>query len=133
MGDRRQGSSNRVIVLLELFAGLLPLATAAKELSIPIQASFAAEVSEDALTVTRVTHPSTIQLGGVQDISKETVKNIVQEHGEALYLMAGCLPRVDLSYPKTHVHETSGSSGKPGSELLGHFRRVLGLVTTGSR
>ena len=82
MGDSCQGSSNRAIVLIELFAGLLPLATAAKELGITIKASYSAEVSEDALTVARSAHSATVQLGDVQSITREVVQDLSRNMGK---------------------------------------------------
>ena len=64
-------------MLIELFAGLLPLATAASELNVPILASYSSEVSEDALTISRVTHTDTIELGDVCGITNEDIQNIV--------------------------------------------------------
>ena len=128
MGDSCQGSSNRAIVLIELFAGLLPLATAAKELGITIKASYSAEVSEDALTVARSAHSATVQLGDVQSITREVVQDIVQEHGEALYLLSGSLPSVDSPHPKTHVTETSGAGDFVDLNLLSAFKHVWGFL-----
>ena len=68
------------IVFIELFAGLLPLATAAGELGVPFRASYASGVSEDALTVSRAMHSGTIELGDVQNITQANIQDIVHEH-----------------------------------------------------
>ena len=127
MQDPCQGSCNRAIVLIELFAGLLPLATAAKELGITIKASYSAEVSEDALTVARSAHSATVQLGDVQSITREVVQDIVQEQGEALYLLSGSLPTADAPHPMTHVTETSGTGYSVDSSLSA-YKLVWGFL-----
>ena len=77
--------------MIELFAGLLPFATAAAELSVALKASYSFETDSDSLVVTRVAHPCTIELGDVQVFPRAGMQDLVQEHGRALYLLTGSL------------------------------------------
>ena len=104
--------------MIELFAGLLPFATAAAELNVALKASYSFETDSDALVVTRVAHPCTIELGDVQVFPRACMQDIVQEHGRALYLLTGSLSCA-------HVPPSGGRSG--AEDLRGpldNFKRL---------
>ena len=81
----------------------------------------------DALTVARSAHSAAVQLGTCRALQGGS-PGLVQEHGEALYLLSGSLLSVDSPHPKTHVTETSGAGDFVDLNLLSAFKHVWGFL-----
>ena len=128
MGDSCQGSSNRAIVLIELFAGLLPLATAAKELGITIKASYSAEVSEDALTVARSAHSATVQLGDVQSITREVVQDLSRNMGKRFTFCQVAFFLWTPPTPRPMSQRPLGAGVLVNLNILSAFKHVWGFL-----
>ncbi len=114
---------SRPLVLVELFAGLLPLACAAEKLGLQVAAAFYSEVDADALLVAATSVPEATCLGPVESIVSEVVKDIVTAHPDAVICIGAGPPCTDTTLLK---HRRSGSAGAQ-SALRCEYARVFQL------
>ena len=80
------------LVLVELFAGLLPLSLAAERLNLRIVAVYASEVCEGALLVAQHNWPEVIMLGRIEGVTRGVVAGIVTRHTGARIVVAAGVP-----------------------------------------
>ena len=84
------------VVLIELFAGILPATAALHALQIRT-ATYFSEVTSDPIEIAAKHWPAAIPLGDVLSLSDATLREIVDKHPGALILVTGGIPCVDVS------------------------------------
>jgi hypothetical protein len=114
---------SRPLVLVELFAGLLPLACAAEKPGLQVEAAFYSEVDADALLVAATSVPDVKCLGPVESIVSGVVEDIVAAHPDAVICIGAGPPCTDTMLLK---HKRSGAAGVQSS-LRSEYARVFQL------
>ncbi len=115
---------SRPLVLVELFAGLLPLACAAEKLGLQVEAAFYSEVDADALLVAATSVPDAKCLGPVESIVSEVVEDTVAAHPDAVICIGARPPCTDTTLLK---RKRSGAAGVQSS-LRSEYARVVQLL-----
>ena len=82
---------------VELFGGILPVATVVAEMGQVLAASFSAEICPDAHLVAATQHPQVIQLGDVTSLDLSPVKTILWDFPAMKVIFAGGVPCEDVS------------------------------------
>ena len=84
------------VVVIELFAGIMPASTALHKLGVQA-VSYFAETASDPLDLAARLWPNAISLGDVQSLSQEALLAIVRMHPGALIWLTGGVPCKDVS------------------------------------
>ena len=112
---------SRPLVLVELFAGVSPLACAAEEPGLQVAAAFYSVVEADALLAAVTSVPDASCLGAVESIGSEVVKDIVEAYPDAVICISAGPPCTDTTLWR---HKRFGSAVSPVF-LLNQFPGVI--------
>ena len=87
-------------VVVELFAGILPVSCVCHSLSCPPLAVFFSEVDEDACAVIEKKWPQAIPLGDVKCLSEAVLISMVNQFPDVWWILTGGPPCTDVSLLK---------------------------------
>ena len=73
------------LVIVELFGGIMPVSTAARELGMDVEACYFSEVDPDAILVATTIHPEARGLGDINVITAAVVADVLHAHPDAYF------------------------------------------------
>ena len=85
-----------LVVIIELFGGLLPATAALHMCGIPA-ITYYSEIASDPLEIAATHWPSAKPLGDIRFLNMDVLRHIVQQHTGALFWLTGGIPRKDIS------------------------------------
>ena len=84
------------VVVIELFAGLMPATAALQKLGVH-SITYYAEVASDPLELAAIHWPNAIPIGDIRLLDQVVLGNIAQKHVGALFWITGGIPCKDVS------------------------------------
>ena len=97
------------VVVIELFAGILPATAALHKLNVRA-VSFFSETANDPLDLAARNWPTAIPIGDAELLGQQEVQDIVRRHPRALIWLTGGIPCKDVSFLK------QGRKGAEGNQ-----------------
>ena len=114
------------IIILEFFAGLLPLVHVAENLALPIAAHFSSESDPTTCTVQQCNFPSVIQMGDIREVTNEYIIGILEQFSESLVVFGAGVPCAEVSALNQH----GGGPSAGQTAMLFEFKRCANTIMT---
>ena len=108
-------------IIVEFFAGILPLSAVAADLGLAVPHVYTSEVDPDAILVANALDPHHINLGDISKITSLNVIDLLNKHPAHNFIVGAGPPRGNVSLANAAA---SGAMG-PKSILREEFARLI--------